>query len=475
MRRGHQDEADEEVGDRRAAEDEAHVQGDADRGQDAAGDDQAVDGPKGQPVEDILDGRWAVEGQQKDRNEASDEEQELARHHVHERDATDVGLLGAGIGPVSEDRVDGHAAVEDDRAEHTQAEGDGNGLGWVEAAGKGNGRAHPARQAGIGWQIAAGGDETEVRDVDGRADERALSRVAQDQADEKAGHEGPIEREERQPEEPRAVGQVVAEADQSGLPDAHADRVRRGHRGGWSGGGAKDGDRRERGEQRHRNQAGADSGGPDRGCLDRGRQASWGLPVHPSPPETAPAAHLPESSEPNGIGRSSATIWISTRVPSCSSSRSSRSSSGLTDIVLWRRFRPGPKPIPPRSTTPIGTPSGRRARTVRGERARTITGSVVAASWVRRAAPPATSHTSTGTPCGAARVNTSRMNSSRAVASSTITIRFAPSARSHPATTWPWIRRSSMRTSRRLMRGRSGRAVWAGARRRDWCGVARSR
>jgi hypothetical protein len=36
----------------------------------------------------------------------------------------------------------------------------------------------------------------------------------------------------------------------------------------------------------------------------------------------------------NGIGRSSTTIWISTRVPSCSSSRRSRISSGLAEIVL---------------------------------------------------------------------------------------------------------------------------------------------
>jgi hypothetical protein len=328
MRRGHQDEADEEVGDRRAAEDEAHVQGDADRGQDAAGDDQAVDGPEGQPVEDILDGRWAVEGQQKDRNEASDEEQELTRHHVHERDATDVGLLGAGIGPVSEDRIDGHTAVEDDRAEHAQAEGDGNGLGWIEAAGQGNSRAHPAGEACIGWEVAAGRDEAEVGDVDRGADQRSLGRIAQDEADEEPRHERPVEREEGQTEEPRTVGQVVAEGDECSLPDAYGERVR-GHRGGRSGSGAEDGERSERGKQRHRNQAGADSGGLDRRCPDR-----LGLPVHPSPPETAPAAQLPESSEWNGIGRSSATIWISTRVPSCSSSRSSRSSSGLTDIVL---------------------------------------------------------------------------------------------------------------------------------------------
>src|SRR5450756_2660177 len=97
MRRRHQDEADEEVGDRRAAEDEAHVQGDADRGQDAAGDDQAVDGPEGQPVEDILDGRWAVEGQQKDRNEASDEEQELTLSLIHISEPTRLGMISYAV------------------------------------------------------------------------------------------------------------------------------------------------------------------------------------------------------------------------------------------------------------------------------------------------------------------------------------------------------------------------------------------
>ena len=45
---GHEDEADEEVGDHRAPEDEAHVHGDADRREHPARDDQPVDRPERQ-------------------------------------------------------------------------------------------------------------------------------------------------------------------------------------------------------------------------------------------------------------------------------------------------------------------------------------------------------------------------------------------------------------------------------------------
>ncbi len=70
----HEDEADEEVGDRRAPEDESHVQGDADRRQDPAGDHESVDGPERQAVERVLDGAGSVEGEQEDGHEADDEQ-----------------------------------------------------------------------------------------------------------------------------------------------------------------------------------------------------------------------------------------------------------------------------------------------------------------------------------------------------------------------------------------------------------------
>jgi hypothetical protein len=102
MRRRHHDEADEEVRVQRAAEDEAHVQGNADGRQDPARDDEAVDGPQRQAIEGILDVGGPVQGEQEDRHEADDEQEDLAGQPVHQGDAGDVGLLGPGVGPVGE-------------------------------------------------------------------------------------------------------------------------------------------------------------------------------------------------------------------------------------------------------------------------------------------------------------------------------------------------------------------------------------
>ena len=187
----------------------------------------------------------------------------------------------------------------------------------------------PAKPASAG-RLPPAEMKPEIRDVDGRSDERALSRIAQDAADQEAGDERPIQSEEGQAEEPGAVGQVVAEGDQRSLPGRYGDlaRVDRAARAG-----AQNGGRHRQGSERQQHQAGGDR-----------RE----LPEHGSPlrADRATTAHVPESSERNDTGRSSATIWISTRVPRLSSSRSSASLLRANGDRLVKALpaRPGPQP-----------------------------------------------------------------------------------------------------------------------------------
>ncbi len=129
---------------------------------------------------------------------------------------------------MGEDRVDGHATVEDDRAEKSQAESDGDGLRGVEAAGEGDRGSHPAGEPRVRRQCAAGGDEAQVRDVDGRADQGSLGWIAQDQPDKEARDQGSVQREEGQAEEPRAVGEVVADGNECRLPRTDGDLLSAG-------------------------------------------------------------------------------------------------------------------------------------------------------------------------------------------------------------------------------------------------------
>ena len=191
----------------------------ADGGKQAAHDAQGIQHPAAEGRRDAVQSGGAHIQDHKRQNEADDGFDDVGNIDVDPRNGPVLALIDHLVGQGDEEALAGHGQHFDHRAQQAHGDGQGQGGVGVQPADQGEGGTHDTRHARVGGQGASGGNDAQIYDVDGGADDGALDRVTQDEAHHQAGDQRPVDGGPlpHGTEGPADVGKAVPKRDQANL------------------------------------------------------------------------------------------------------------------------------------------------------------------------------------------------------------------------------------------------------------------
>ena len=194
---------------------------DADCRKHAAHDAQCIEDAAAQCIRHAVEGIGAEVQDDKDDDETDNGLDNVRNPGVCPDNELGLALLDPLVSQRNEHALAGHGQNFDHSADKAHRNGQCQSGVRIEAADQSECSTHDTGHAGVSRQRAAGGDEAEVDDVDGRADDRALNRVAEDQADDKAANERTVDRcpLAHGTKRPADVREAIEQRDQANLQD----------------------------------------------------------------------------------------------------------------------------------------------------------------------------------------------------------------------------------------------------------------